>query len=116
MEQDNKKGLVTAIVVVIIVIVGGYLLYTQGGTGGAGESPKTAVTPEPALAPQLELTPRERAGDVGDKKADILELVRSGKPLTPEQKAEIGGIMLTKAHIYQFSEPERVKIFEALQR
>lgn len=116
--EGNKKSIVSVIIVIVVVVIGGYLLYTQGGTdtGGAGESGEATVTPEPTLAPQLQLTQKERAGDVGDKKADVLSLVRSGKALTPEQKSEIGGIMLTKAHIYNFSEEERQDIFAALQK
>jgi len=85
-------------------------------SGGDGASSSGTDTPEPTLAPQLQLTPQEKTGDVGDKKADILSLVRSGKALTPEQKGEIGGIMLTKAHIYNFTEEERTDIFEAISK
>jgi hypothetical protein len=116
--QDGKKGLITTIVVLVIVVVGGYFLLTTGGepTSEDQTSATTERTPEPTLAPQLRLTPQEKAGDVSGKKAEILKLVRSGKALRPEEKSEIGGIMLTKAHIYNFSEDERVDIFEALQR
>lgn len=114
--ENNAKKLVSIIVVVILVAVGGYYLLSGGENGGEGASGEPIATPEPTLAPQLQLTPQEKAGDVGDKKAEVLSLVRSGKSLTDEQKSEIGGIMLTKAHIYNFSDEERADIFEALQR
>lgn len=118
--ENNTKSLAVIVVVIVIVAVGGYFFYTGsgstgGGSGGGGGSERIK-TPEPTLAPQLQLTPQEKAGDVGDKKAEILKRARSGKLLTPEQKSEIGGIMLTKAHIYNFTEEERVDIFEALQK
>ena len=102
---------------IIIVVVGGYFLFSaDGGGGGPVGAGDGTQTPEPTLAPQLQLTPQEKAGDVGDKKAEILRLVRSGKGLTDEQKGEIGGVMLTKAHIYNFTEAERTDIFEAISQ
>lgn len=115
--ENNAKKLVSIIVVIIIIAIGGYFLLSgSGSTGEDGTFGEPVATPEPTLAPQLQLTPQEKAGDVGDKKAEVLALVRSGKTLTDEQKSEIGGIMLTKAHIYNFSDEERADIFEALQR
>lgn len=117
MEPENStKSFITIIIVIVVVAIGGYFLYTSGGGDGGTGIPAKTTTPEPTLAPQLQLTPQEKAGDVGDKKAEVLRLVRSGKTLTDEQKSEIGGIMLTKAHIYNFSDAERADIFKALQK
>ncbi|MDO8564931.1 MAG: hypothetical protein Q7R88_02970 [bacterium] len=114
--QHSPKGAIAIIVVLAILAVGGYLLYQRGGDFDMGTEEEEAAPVEATLAPELELTREEKSGDVSEKKAEILVIVSSGRPLTAEERAEIGGIMLTKAHIYQFSEPERVKIFEALQR
>jgi len=110
MENEKKNTLSVVIVIIIVVVVGVWLYWGSSGSGASTE------TPTATLAPALQLTTQEKTGDVSAKRAEILALVRSDTPLTQEQKAEIGGIMLTKANLYNFNEAERGVIFTALQR
>ncbi|PIR52865.1 hypothetical protein COU76_04205 [Candidatus Peregrinibacteria bacterium CG10_big_fil_rev_8_21_14_0_10_49_10] len=116
--MEEKKPIAFVIVALIVVVLVGWWIFNNPQNGPAGT--KDVVideTPvEPQLAPELQLSKEEKAGNVDGKKAEIVALVTSGATLTQEQKAEIGGIMLTKANIYNFSEEERQAIFDALSR
>ncbi len=119
MESEPKKVVYSVIALIVIGLLGWWLL-SAGPSGSAipkGESVKPVANQAPVeLAPALQLTAKEKAGDVGEKRAQILTLVNSKTPLTPEEKADIGGIMLTKANVYKFTEVERQAIFAALSR
>lgn len=111
MDTDKKNIFYVVLALVVIVLLGWWILTSKGGMpvdNGSSEAGQAQ------LAPELQLTDSEKRGDVAEKKAEILVRVNSGTPLTAEEKAEIGGIMLTKANIYQFSEAERQQIFKAL--
>lgn len=115
--EDEKKNLVYAVLaVIVIVLLGWWLMSSKGSDSLGGGTTTTGVDKGPGskLSPALQLTEQEKKGDVSDKKAQIMTRVRSGKTLTPAERAEIGGIMLTKANIYNFTEVERQAIFEAL--
>lgn len=116
MENEKKNMLSVIVVIIIVVAVGVWLFWGSSGGGSVGTSSSNKETPTATLAPALQLTPQEKTGDVSAKRAEILALVRSGTPLTQEQKAEIGGIMLTKANLYSFNEAERQDIFKALSK
>ena len=110
MENEKKNTLSVIVVIIIVVAVGAWLYWGSSGSESGTE------TPTATLAPALQLTPQEKTGDVSAKRAEILSLVRSGTPLTQEQKAEIGGIMLTKANLYKFNAAERQDIFKVLSK
>lgn len=116
MEGEKKSVLYIIIALVVIVLLGWWFFSGSAGEEvGTGQAVKSKPT-EAVLAPALQLTPEEKRGDVSERKTQILARVRSGAPLTPEEKAEIGGLMLAKGKIYNFSEEERVDIFEALSK
>lgn len=116
MDGEKKNIVYVVIALIIIALLGWWLLSSKGSGTGSDSTATEKAPPGPQLAPALQLTAKEKAGNVGDKKAQIVARVKSSTPLTPEEKAEIGGIMLTKANIYNFSEEERVAIFEALSK
>ena len=113
--MQGTKNIVYVLIALVIIALLGWWVLSSKGTGPSEKSAEEDL-PGPQLAPALQLTADEKRGDVTDKKAEIMAAVRSGKPLTNEQKAEIGGIMLTKAHIYNFTEVERQDIFKALSQ
>ncbi len=49
-------------------------------------------------------------------KQEILKRVSQLAPLTEDEKGAIGNLMLTQAHLYQFTPDERDTIFAALKR
>lgn len=110
MENEKKNMLSVVIVITIVVVIGVWLFWSPS------EDISSTEEPIATLAPALQLTAQEKTGDVSAKRAEILALVRSGAPLTQAQKAEIGGIMLTKANLYTFNEAERQDIFAALSK
>ncbi len=120
--MEEKKSLTYIVLAVIVVAVFGWLFISGGDsnssmTGGESTSSsdkKASATPQ--LAPALQLTKEEKAGNVSEKKASIMARVNSETPLTQEEKAEIGGIMLTKGEVYKFTEAERQAIFVALSK
>lgn len=118
--MQEKKSLAYVIVALIIAaLLGWWLFGGKGGIGTGGSATQETVSPKPVpptVTAEVKLTPQEKSGDVSAKKAEILALVRSGTPLTTEQKQEITLIMATKANIYKFSEEERQAIFAAFNR
>jgi|GEM_PF-1791515 len=119
MEGEKKNVVYAVIALVVIGLLGWWLMSSKGsGVSGSGGQGPTGVDKGPGskLSPALQLTEQEKKGDVSDKKAQLLSRVRSTKTLTPEERADIGGIMLTKANIYNFTEEERQAIFEALSK
>ena len=117
MENDKKNIVYVIIALIVIGLLGWWLLSSKSSTTDSeAERAAEEAAAGPRLAPALQLTEQEKKGDVSDKKAEIMAYIRSGKELTPEQKGEIGGIMLTKANIYNFTEEERQAIFEALSK
>jgi len=115
MENEKKNTLSVVVVIIIVVVVGVWLYFGSSGSSSLNGSSSTKV-PTATLAPSLQLTTQEKTGNVSAKRAEILALVRSGAPLTQAQKSEIGGIMLTKANLYNFNEAERQVIFKALSK
>ncbi len=115
MEDEHKRNIFIIIAIIALGLLGWWLFGADGSRSGGMHRGEEAAD-GPHLAPSLELTEQEKAGDVSGKKAEILGWVRSGKPLSPEERAEIGGIMLSKAAIYNFTDEERFAIFKGLQR
>lgn len=116
--EGEKKGMLYVIIVIVVIAVLGWWFFSASPQGGnesvdVGSEEGAGVQ---ELTPSVQLTPAEAAGDVSVKKAEILSRVRSGTLLTQEEKADIGGIMLTKANVYNFTEEERNDIFTALSR
>ena len=112
--DGEKKNVVYVILALIVIGLLGWWVLSKGPSSGFEGDTASEEAPGPQLAPALQLTEKERSGDVSDTKAEIIARVNSGTPLTPEEKARIGGIMLTKANIYNFSEEERQAIFKEL--
>ena len=115
MESDTKTTFSIAVAVVIIFMIGFWLFSNHAPTRG-GVSETTSAMKGSEVAPAFELTAQEKSGKVSQKRADILARVRSKTALTSAEREEIGGIMLAKAHLYQFSEMERQEIFKALSQ
>lgn len=118
MDGEKKNIVYVVVAIIVIALLGWWLLSSPEGSsvGSSGETKKSEATPPPQLAPALQLTAQEKSGDVSAKKAEIMTRVRSGTKLTPQERSEIGGIMLTKANVYKFSEEERQAIFKALSK
>ena len=120
MDSEKKNGFYIMLAIVLVILLGAWIFSGQDSTRDTDDSVAGSPTSSgsvsriPKLAPALELTEKEKSGEVSEKKAEILARVHSGTPLTEEEKGEIGGIMLIKAGIYKFSEAERVAIFKAL--
>ena len=123
MEDTSKKSLVTVIIVVAIIAIGGYFLFASpvngpDGAAPAGESNLVRETPkvtEAQLLGDAALSEREQSG-IDTHKQNILRLARSGRALSDEEKSTIGNIMLTRAHLYNFTDEEREAVFDALRR
>ncbi len=120
--EENKKGLLVIVVLIVIVAVG-YMVWnspsTPVGTIPAVAS-KPTISPEPVISPdqligKVRITPALE-DKIAVHKKEILDRVSSGKPLTDADKSAIGGIMLSEAHLYGFTDAERAQIFAALQR
>ncbi len=115
MEGEKKKALSIVIVIVLVLLLGVWYFW-DSLSDSAPVSNSNAPVPQAELAPALKLTEEEKTGNVSAKRAQILSAVNSGRALTSAERSEISGIMLTKAHIYTFSDEERKAIFKALQR
>ncbi len=121
-QENNKKGLVVGIIA-IIVIVGGYLLFASPANGPEGAAPageskivrETPKVTEEQLLGDAGLSQSQQS-DILKHKQDILRLARSGKALSDEEKSTIGNIMLTRAHLYNFTDAEREAVFDSLRR
>ncbi|TSC57091.1 MAG: hypothetical protein Greene041679_447 [Parcubacteria group bacterium Greene0416_79] len=103
-------------IVGVAIIAGGYFLFSSTPLVPPAEG---VVTTPPAVS-KKQLLGEETLGDrealaVGGHKERILERIASPRPLTNEEKGAIGSIMLTQAHLYNFSGAEREAIFAALQ-
>ncbi|MDP3996130.1 MAG: hypothetical protein Q8P86_00335 [bacterium] len=111
MNMGSKKpgrGLLWLVVVIILAVaVAAFFYYYR-------PSQDAEMADEDRLAPELRLTEEEKSGDVASDKAEILAIVRSGRPLSADESQRISGIMFAKAHIYNFSSEEREEIFSAL--
>lgn len=103
----NKKTIYIGVVLVIVAIAVASWNYFR--------SVPQEITSS-ALSPGLEITEKEKTGDVSEEKAQILMRVRSGTALTQQERDAWAGLMLVKSHIYQFSDGERKEIFDALSR
>ncbi len=113
--EGEKKNTVVITAIILAVVLGVWLF---GGFSSAPDDGTTEadIPSAPTLSPALQLTSDEKRGDVSERKAEILSRIRSGSSLSIEEKGEIGGIMLTKAHLYAFTDAEREAIFTALQK
>lgn len=122
-DKNSAKSVVTIVIVLVIVLVGGYLLLSGGGdNGGIGQSSsaKAVVENTPRLNDEqllgkAEIPDTQRAA-IAEHKQDILRLARSSKTLSDDEKSTIGNIMLTRAHLYNFTDEEREAVFDALRR
>ena len=112
--ENSKKGSVGLIILVVLLAIVAYFVFAS--PKGGSILPSFNSNPPPELAPALQMTSQEKTGDVSAKRAEILSLANSGKPLTNAQKGEISGILLTKANLYKFNDAERQAIFSALNR
>lgn len=123
MEDASKKSLITIIIAVAIVAVGGYFLLASPANGPDGAAPvkesklarETPQVTEKQLLGDAGLTASQQS-DIEKHKQDILRLARSGKTLSDDEKSAIGNIMLTRAHLYNFTDEEREAVFDALRR
>lgn len=117
--MEDKQSILYVIVVIIIIALIGWWVFPAPSPSVPTDnsaSAKVEEVPTATLAPALQLTEVEKSGNVSERKAEILTIVRSGRALTQAEREEIGGIMLTKANIYNFTEAERQDIFKALSR
>ena len=114
------------VVVVVILALGAYLIWGGTGTGGTETAEEETATGGSAIAEdapafnQEQLLGRqelstEQKTDVSVHKQEILDLVKSGRLLTDAEKSELGDIMLTKAHLYNFTPEERESVFAAVR-
>ena len=123
MEDTSKKSLITIIMVVAVVAIGGYFLLASPANGPEGVMP---VTESKLVRETPKVTEEQLLGDAGlsanqqsevlKHKQDILRVARSGKALSDGEKSTIGNIMLTRAHLYNFTDEEREAVFDALRR
>lgn len=122
MEQENSKKILVAGVIMAAVAIAGYFLFVSPANGPGvavpaeskliSETPK--VTEEQLLGNENLLQGQQ--SDIEKHKQDILALVNSGKTFTDDEKSTIGNIMLTRAHLYNFTDEERETVFSALRR
>lgn len=123
MEDTSKKSLITIIIAVAIVAVGGYFLLASPANGPEGAAPakesklvrETPKITEEQLLGDAGLNANQQS-DIEKHKQDILRLARSSKTLSDGEKSTIGNIMLTRAHLYNFTDEEREAVFDALRR
>lgn len=123
MEDTSKKSLITVIVAIAVVAIGGYFLLASPANGPEGVAPakesklvrETPKVTEEQLLGDAELNANQQS-DIERHKQDILRLARSGKTLSDDEKSTIGNIMLTRAHLYNFTDEEREAVFDALRR
>ena len=124
MHPANNKTLFIVVGALALLALGYYLFSNSDSVSGPNQYGGTSESSVVKNAPQVsndqllgkqELTVNQSA-DIAAHKAEILARVSSGKPLTSEEKATIGRIMLTEAHLYHFNETERQEIFAALKR
>ena len=123
MEDASKKSLITIIVAVAVIAVGGYFLLASPANGPEGAVPvtesklvrETPKVTEEQLFGDAELTASQQSGILKHKQ-DILRLARSGKALSDAEKSAIGNLMLTRAHLYDFTNEEREAVFDSLRR
>ena len=123
MEDASKKSLITIIMVVAVVAIGGYFLLASPANGPEGVMP---ITESKLVRETPKVTEEQLLGDAGlsanqqsevlKHKQDILRVARSGKALSDGEKSTIGNIMLTRAHLYNFTDEEREAVFDALRR
>jgi hypothetical protein len=123
MEDTSKKSLITIIMVVAVVAIGGYFLLASPANGPEGVTP---VTESKLVRETPKVTEEQLLGDAGlsvnqqgevlKHKQDILRVARSGTALSDGEKSTIGNIMLTRAHLYNFTDEEREAVFDALRR
>lgn len=123
MEDASKKSLITVIIAVAIVAVGGYFFLASPANGPEGAAPakesklvrETPKVTEEQLLGDTTLSQSQQS-DIEKHKQDVLRLARSGKTLSNDEKSTIGNIMLTRAHLYNFTDEEREAVFDALRR
>lgn len=126
MQKQSKGGLILAFVVVLIII--GAVFFASDSSPlpspkGNQDSPNQASE---LLNRMPQFSDAERLGDddlseaqgqgVLAYKAELLARVASDAPLSEDEKAGIGRLMLVEAHLYDFSNEEREAIFDALRR
>ncbi len=116
MEGEKKTKYIAGAVVFTVLVF--WLFSGDSATprGNETEDETTTAVSAPVVAPALKKTSEEERGEILQKKTEILTRVRSQTPLTSKEKEEIGGIMLTKGYLYNFTAGEREVIFSALQR
>ena len=96
---------------------GGILRSTEGGRSG---SPRGFLAYAPVFSAEERLGTKEISE--GQRKSalyvkkELLAEARSQTAFSTEEKAAIGKLMLTEAHLYDFSEEERDAVFSALRR
>lgn len=123
MGPESKKPLVILVVIAVVALI----IYI--GWGGVGtpatestESASNTVTAPPAPNNDIlffandaskGLTPEQ----ITQKKAEILQMVSTGKKLTDDQKKTILSLIIgEQIKKYNFSDAERNKVIEALNK
>lgn len=119
MEQAQKK-LFIIVVIFIIVIVGAWLSLSNTPSGGEKGAVSELVANAPVFSDSERLgkeTPSAaKQTEAAAYKEALLAKTRSGVSFSAEEKGAIGKLMLTEAHLYNFSDDERADIFSALRR
>lgn len=119
MEQAQKK-LFIIVVILIIVIVGAWLSFSNTPSGGEEGTVSELVTNAPVFSDSERLNKEtlsaSQQADAAAYKEELLAKARSTASFSAEEKSAIGKLMLTEAHLYNFSDDERADIFSALRR
>ncbi len=127
MEPTHTKSAIGAVVIVLVVVALGYLALAPESTAPEGDPAAKSVSRAQSV---LRENPRfEDAQVLGEKaltksqtdaiaknKTAIMKTVGTERVLSPEERSEIGNIMLTQAHLYNFTDEERDAIFDSLRR
>ena len=117
MDSPHKK-LYIALCVLVVLIIGAYALVPSDSLAPSRQRDISGSIPaftNEQLLGDAEVTPAEKQ-DVVAYKAQLLAKVASGALFSSEEKGSIGKLMLTDAHLYDFSDEEREAIFSALRR
>lgn len=128
MEPTRTKSAFWTVIIVLAAAAGGYFVFAPDESSApAGEPASRPVARAPSV---LRENPRfEDAQVLGEKaltksqtdaiaknKTAIMKTVGTERALSPEERSEIGNIMLTQAHLYNFTDEERDAVFDALRR
>ena len=116
-EQMQKNAFILFGTLLLFIVAAYFLFRPEGGRSG---SPRGFLAYAPVFSAEERLGTKEISEGQRKRalyvKKELLAEARSQTAFSTEEKAAIGKLMLTEAHLYDFSEEERDAVFSALRR